>query len=51
MRKDMNSDRVKKHKIQLNDHKKYVKLSHKFKRIIDIEYPICIKEICNYSCI
>ena len=57
----MNSDRVKKsgcifiymkkHRIQSNDHKKSVKLSHMFKRIIDSEYPICIQDISNYSCI
>ena len=42
---------MKKHIIQSNDHKKYVKLSHMFKRIIDDEYPICIQDISNYSCI
>ena len=39
---------MKKHIIQSNDHKKYVKLSHMFKRIIDNEYPICILDISNY---
>ena len=58
----MNSNRVKKstcnfviymkkHRIQSNDHKKCVKLSHMFKRIINNEYPICIQHISNYSCI
>ena len=28
--------------MQSNDHKKYVKLSHVFQRIIGIEYLICI---------
>ena len=41
----------KKHRIQSNDHKKYVKLSHMFKGIIDSEYPICMQDIRNYSCI
>ena len=42
---------MKKHRIQSNDHKKYVKLSHMFQRIINNEYPICIQDISNYSCI
>ena len=42
---------MKKHRIQSNDYKKYVKLSLMFKRIIDNEYPICIPDISNYSCI
>ena len=42
---------MKKHKIKSNDHKKYVKLSHMFKRIINSEYHICIQDIGNYSCI
>ena len=42
---------MKKHIIQSNDHEKYVKLSHMFKRIIDNECPICIQDISNYSCI
>ena len=60
IRNDMNSDHVKKstciffymkkHIIQSNYHKKYVKLSHMFKRIIDSEYPISIQDISNYSC-
>ena len=61
IRKDMNSDRVKKstciffylkkHIIQSNEHKKYVKLSHMFKRIIGSEYPIHIQDVNNYSSI
>ena len=42
---------MKKHIIQSNDNKKYVKISHMFKRIIDSEYLICIQDINNYSCI
>ena len=42
---------MKKHIIQSNDHKKYVKLSHMFQRIIDSEYLICIHDINNYSSI
>ena len=42
---------MKKHRIQSNDDKKYVKLSHMFKRIIGSEYLICIQDINNYSCI
>ena len=36
-------------KLSENYHKKYVKLSYMFKRIIDSEYPICIQDINNYS--
>ena len=42
---------MKKHIIQSNDHKKYVKQSHMFKIIIDSEYLICMHDISNYSCI
>ena len=48
---------MKKHRILSNEHKKYVKLSHMFKRIIDSEYPICMRisvfihvyEICAFD--
>ena len=38
---------MKKHRIQSNDHKKYVTLSHMFKRIIGSECPLCIQDSSN----